>query len=151
MLGAVFSVYGSVKAVKNYGPEAPKPPLYGLYEVEAFVRNGDTVPPLLTDSWRWKRLIVERKGAAALYMMDGQKYWYDFRSDSLENFVLLNPRKDSSLVDTLYFSEPDSSRFLLEGSFRGNDLKVSFLKKRKEDFLLRSRGFKWVNESPFNR
>jgi hypothetical protein len=36
-----------------------RPPLYGAYDVETFVRGGDTIPPLLTDTTRWMRFAVD--------------------------------------------------------------------------------------------
>ena len=41
---------------KKWGPEAIKPALHGLYEVETFTRNGENLPPLTSDSSRWRRL-----------------------------------------------------------------------------------------------
>ncbi len=47
------------------GDNAPKPPLYGIYYTENFVRNNDTLPPLATDSLYWKRMIVTEYGYAS--------------------------------------------------------------------------------------
>jgi len=33
------------------GSKAPKPPLYGLYDVNTFVINKDTLKPLTTDEF----------------------------------------------------------------------------------------------------
>jgi hypothetical protein len=33
----------------------------GADDVETFVRNGDTIPPLLTDALRWRQLTVDFK------------------------------------------------------------------------------------------
>jgi hypothetical protein len=37
---------------KQYRERASRPPLYGIYEVKLFVRNRDTLPPLVTDTTR---------------------------------------------------------------------------------------------------
>src|SRR4030095_1955546 len=39
-----------------------RPPLFGIYQVDRFVRNGDTIPPLKTDSTRWERVVFGRAG-----------------------------------------------------------------------------------------
>jgi hypothetical protein len=39
-------------------------PLYGIWEVEEFIRNGETIPPLFTDEERWQYLILEHPGRA---------------------------------------------------------------------------------------
>src|SRR4030095_11608957 len=52
---ALFSgVKGSIDQGKQYGDNAPKPPLYGIYNTDMVIRNNDTIPPLTTDTSRWK-------------------------------------------------------------------------------------------------
>lgn len=42
----------------QYGEKAPRPILYGIWKVEEFRRNGQTIPPLLTDASRWRRIVI---------------------------------------------------------------------------------------------
>jgi len=39
---------------KASGRNLPRTQLYGLYETVDFIRNSDTIPPLLTDASRWR-------------------------------------------------------------------------------------------------
>ena len=71
---------------KEWGHTAPKPPLHGLYEVNTFVQNGDTLPPLLTDQERWNKLIIERNDYGIVYSMEGKKKWRTLKTDTL-NFT----------------------------------------------------------------
>ncbi len=50
--------YGGFITAKQYGDHAPKHPLYGLYQVETFALNGDTLAPMLTDTTRWRQVMV---------------------------------------------------------------------------------------------
>src|SRR5260370_30935647 len=43
---------------KQFGDHSPTPPLYGAYDVEELVKNGVTLPPLLTDSQRWRTVFI---------------------------------------------------------------------------------------------
>lgn len=146
-----YWTHDTFNMTKVYGTNVEKPKLYGLYEVTKFIQNGDTLAPLLTDDARWRRLIVEQKDRASIYTMTDKRLWYDFKPDTIKNIVRLNPANDSTLLDSLYFSEPDSTRFVLEGILNQDAVRIEFSKKTKEDFLLRSRGFAWINEYPFNR
>jgi hypothetical protein len=47
-----YGVKGSIDQGKQYGDNAPKPPLYGIYNHELVIRNNDTIPPLTTDTSR---------------------------------------------------------------------------------------------------
>jgi len=46
----------SIQTYSTY-VRGPDPPLHGIYRVETFVLNKDTLPPLLTDTIRWDRMI----------------------------------------------------------------------------------------------
>lgn len=146
-----FSLYNMNEMTKKWGTKAPKPILYGLYEVDSFVKNGDTIPPLLTEYERWQRLMIERKGFATIQQMDKKKIWHTIKTDTLNQSLAFSTRQDSTLIDTLYYSRPDTSLFSLKGVYKNDTLSIIFKEKKKEDFLLAKRGFHWVNEFPFNR
>ncbi|MEL6254059.1 MAG: hypothetical protein AAFR87_18770 [Bacteroidota bacterium] len=151
-IGIGFSFYQMASFVKQFGPAAEKPPLYGLHEVETFERNGEVILPLTTDSTRWDKLIVQRAGRARVHFMPNNRQFYDFKPDSLENFVLMNVRGDTTgMVDTLFFTQPDSSLLELKGIVASDTLKISLKSRQKNSFLLMNRGFHWVSESPHNR
>ena len=56
-------IRGEYRGLHEFGRLAPRPPLYGIYEVDSVVKNGVKQPPLLTDATRWKRLAVSNRGA----------------------------------------------------------------------------------------
>lgn len=149
--GLGFFTYQTNGMSKMYGVNAEKPKLYGFYEVDTFVRNNDTIPPLMTDKTRWRHMIIERQDQAIVNTMTNRGLRYSFKPDSLESFVRIHAIGDTVHVDSLYYSMPDSTTFLLEGIFMNDTLNILFSKKNKDDFLLRSRGFRWVNETPFNQ
>jgi len=149
--GFGYYTHQTYELTKVWGVNAEKPKLYGLYEVETFVRNSDTIPPLMTDKTRWREMIVERQDQAMVNTMTNRGLRYSFKPDSLESFVRIHAIGDTTHVDSLYYSMPDSTTFLLEGVFMRDTLHILFTKKDKDDFLLRSRGFRWINETPFNR
>ncbi len=45
-------------------------PLDGIYEVQRFVRDGVELPPLTTDTRRWRRLVLDSRGRASLQHMN---------------------------------------------------------------------------------
>ena len=151
-IGLGLAFYQMFNLVSQYGPAAEKPPLYGLHEVESFERNGEIIPPLTTDSTRWDKLIIQRAGAARVHFMPNNRQFYDFKPDSLENFLLINVSGDTTgMVDTLFFTQPDSSLLELEGILASDTLKVRLKTRQKNSFLLMNRGFHWVSEYPHNR
>lgn len=146
-----YGAYTTLEVKKEWGHTAPKPPLHGLYDVETFIQNGDTLPPLLTDRDRWRRLMVERNDYGIVYPMEGQKKWKTFKTDTANNIIQFYGIGDTLNIDTLYYSKSDSSYLKLNGILQGDTMEMILKKKRREDFLLVNRGFHWVNEYPFNR
>jgi hypothetical protein len=69
VIGLIFfeTLYGYARAGAFYGDTAPKPFLYGAYEVQTFTRNGDTLP--MTDytlnyDFPNSKLLLSRPGTA---------------------------------------------------------------------------------------
>ncbi|MCB0376522.1 MAG: hypothetical protein KDD04_11430, partial [Sinomicrobium sp.] len=55
-------IYGTIEtwgSKKQYGEDAPKPKFYGIYDVGIFIKNNDTLPPLMTDPVRWKQFLIQ--------------------------------------------------------------------------------------------
>jgi hypothetical protein len=61
--------------------DEPLTPVHGLYSVEAFRRNGQAVPPLITDDSRWHWVDFFEKSAMEA-SMTGDWHGYDLRFDT---------------------------------------------------------------------
>jgi hypothetical protein len=147
----VFLLYTVMQQRKTYGSAAPKPFLYGIYNVESMRLKGTTLAPLTTDSTRWKQMIISYEGYARIKKMN----------DSTANFTTVFNKKKKELV--LKSTAKDSLKYVLNYNVIGKDklvisglrdkdsISVSFKKKDLKDFRLINRGFHWVNEYPYNR
>lgn len=144
-------LYSFIQQTKVYGSAAPKPFLYGIYNVENMKLKGETLLPLTTDSTRWKQMIISYEGYARVKKMN----------DSTLNFTTVFNQKKNELV--LNGQDKDSTQYILKYNIIGNDkliisglkgkdsVSVSFTKKDLKDFRLINRGFHWVSEYPYNR
>ncbi|MEM7087076.1 MAG: DoxX family protein [Bacteroidota bacterium] len=151
----VYLLYSNVsrsyESQRKWGKKAPKPALYGIYEVEEFVWNSDTLPALKTDSIRWDRLVVD-KYSTSIHYMNGQKGYYKNETDTLEQKLYLSSFRDDSSKNFHDFQfTSNDSLFYLNGCKGLDSMRVKFKIKKREDFLLLNRGFHWVNDFPFNR
>jgi hypothetical protein len=142
-----------------------RPPIYGLYDVESFTVNGALRAPLLTDSGQWKKVMLEFPGSFQVRLMDDSlKAWpaaYDKNKKTISlrhtgeynaarNTVALNSPKDRR-PDVLTWSVPDSGHVVIQGELDAHRVSVKLRRVDVSKFLLRSRGFHWINERPFNR
>ncbi|MEQ8714681.1 MAG: hypothetical protein RIC80_16800 [Cyclobacteriaceae bacterium] len=155
VLFIIFMIYSTAsvgyKSQRSYGDLRPKIPFQGLYNAQLFVRNGDTIPPLIGDSTRWRYLAIERQGRSTIIMCDGKKHWLDFSLDTLTNNIYLKSERlgiDSTALS--YVSLGDSTLFI-RGPIMTDQVFIELQTVDVDEFNLNKRGFNWINEVPYNR
>lgn len=121
-----------------------RPPLYGLYDVETFTRNGKDVLPLTTEATRWRKVIIEFPGFVNVKMMNDAVRGFPAEYDPNKNVVNLNK-------SPFVWTHPDADHLILEGRLDNDDLKVRLKSMDPNKFPLLNRGYHWINEFPFNR
>lgn len=121
----------------------------GIYNVETFVLRGDTIPAILNNTTRWKRVLVYQKDWASIEYMDGAVLSQRFESDTARHTIKII--SSPSYVYSFNYFPFDKTRILWRGLMGSDSLKLVVRKKGFDDFLLINRGFHWINESPFNQ
>lgn len=140
-----------VKARTNYyAPDRTKPVLYGIYEVEKFIKNGQSSLPLLTDTTRWRRLLIDYPKRVSVMGMDDRFIRYAAKTDTLKKQLILNTRKDTANKYTLAY-ERIGKDLKLSGILQKDTLEIHLKHYPEEHFSLLNRGFHWINELPYNR
>jgi hypothetical protein len=147
----IFGIFDLWALSKEYGDGAPKPKFYGLYNVDVFIRNNDTMPALLTDSVRWKHLIIEQADYAQLRTMTSKKTWLSFKADTILHKLVFTEEKDSTKHHVFRYKDIKPNTFELRGLMEGDSLSIFMTRKNTDEFPLTNRGFHWISEYPFNR
>jgi hypothetical protein len=127
--------------------------LYGIYEVESFVRNGEELPPLTTDSVRWQRLIVERRGGFGVQMMSDSLRRFRGTVDTTARRITFFPPTDSTRRTVLGYVREGGDRLRVTG-VSGTDSVRALLRRidhTRFTLLARDRQFHWVQDDNFNR
>jgi len=120
-LGIVsYYLYGTISyayQVSLFRPPAAWPALYGLYDVETFVRNGEERPPLTTDAARWKRVIIDYSPPAVMQvqMMDDSFRPYAVEYDKTGDSVAVALGREKTRKYVLRCSRPDQDHVFMEG------------------------------------
>jgi hypothetical protein len=125
--------------------------LYGIYKIESFRRGGVMLPPLTTDSVRWKQIIFGGPDYARITTMTDSSRWMNVKIDTVRKslwFISEKARPDSFL---LHYSQPDKEHLLLSGNMGSDSVQMGAKWLDHTKFRLVSRGFHWVNEYPYNR
>jgi hypothetical protein len=132
---------------------AVRPPLYGIWEVDSFVRGHEALPALVGDSVRWRRLVFSYPGAASVRLHNDSTRGYRVTADTVKHMVVLSSRRDSSFRLPLAYARVgahnDSLR--LDGIVNGDSLHIRLHRLDENQLLLVSRGYHWINEHPLNR
>jgi uncharacterized membrane protein YphA (DoxX/SURF4 family) len=145
-------IQGSLQMPNQFGPGTmAKAPIYGTFEVEEFVRNGQTVPPLLTDPSRWRRLTSFYPQVLSVRLMDDTQQRFTSEYSPAKHSVALSPFDGKGAKGAFTYASPDKDHLVLQGTLLKDALTVKLRRLDPSRFLLMSRGFHWVSEVPFNR
>lgn len=133
------------------GNNREKPVLYGIWEATHFMKNGDTLQPLITDNYRWRYLIVDFKDKAIVKTMDDVKHPYKFVTDSTSQKIMIYKKNSESENYNFNYKNPNSEALQLDGVIASDTLHIIFSRIKHEKFDLNARGFNWINERPYNK
>jgi uncharacterized membrane protein YphA (DoxX/SURF4 family) len=161
-----LSIQANLKMRREIGDLAPRPPLFGLWEVDEFALDGVVRPPLTTDANRWQHVIFTAKGFRGSYCvitpMKGPQTMFP---------VAVDPEAKTITLSTTPMGTAPASKFLLKyheleeglielegevgmpanGKVETKQVRANLRHMPDEGFLLKSRGFHWINEMPYNR
>ena len=143
-----ISLYESWQQFNEVGA---KPSHYGMWSVDEFSVDGQMRPPLITDASRWRRVFFEYENFWAMQPMEGPRRNFRLKLDSAKKALTLSRYDDPKWNSVLVFDDSQPNAMILTGQFDGHQVVARLRKVDDSAFLLRSRGFHWINEFPFNR
>jgi len=138
---------------KQFNTPQPEGPIaLGIYNVDTYIVNKDTIPPLITDTIRWQDFIFENgfgsiKTTDSLFRKRYQRAYFNYTVDTtkqLLNFV--KSFADTSFLLSMRYEIPDSNTVRLWGMLRNDSLFV-VLRKSNRHFQLAERQFHWLSEA----
>ena len=154
VLAAYFvglELYQANRSWHTFGQAAPKPPLYGIWNVDRQFVDGAERSPLLTDFGRWRRIVIQNASFVNFQRMDDTFVNYPAKFDAGANTIALTKASDKSWKATFAIQHPDTDRLTLIGTMDGQRVEMRTTRFDRGNFLLVSRGFNWIQEFPFNR
>lgn len=146
---SALTLYQHIQYSNTFGSYAPKQPIDGAYSSDIFVCNNDTLPPLTTDSLRWKIFTIYH-GISNIKKMTDSSERFNVQIDNKLQTIVFSSQKNPSETYTLNYAEKDN-KFILTGTWRSKNILATFSKKTYDDYRLTNRGFHWINESPYNK
>lgn len=153
LIGGVFwwNISDSWAAYNEFGPLAQKDRRYGIYEVQTFVRGVDTLAPLLTDSTRWKKIVIGNNGRAAIQKMNDRVELVRINIDSSSTAIQFLKSGEKSPMASMRLVDISSENINAVGRLYNDSVAIALKKMDLDQFLLLNRGFHLISEKPFNK
>jgi UPF0716 family protein affecting phage T7 exclusion len=145
------TIYGAWKDWHQYGGGRAKSALYGIWNVEELSIDGQIRSPLLTDYDRWRRAIFDFPQTMAFQRMDDSLVYFGTSISQSDKTIALTKGSDKNWKGTLRFERPSADHLVLDGEMDNHKLHMELHLVDRNKFLLVSRGFRWIQQYPFNR
>jgi hypothetical protein len=94
-----------------------------LYNVAWFMAK-DTIPPILTDTLRWKRFALVGRHTAEIYNMKDSAGSYVYDLDSNKHLYTLHDNTDTLKWDKLVYSHPQKNKMEFSGKWKNIDVHI---------------------------
>jgi len=144
------NTYGSWTSWHTYGGGHPKSALYGIWDVEQFLVDAQSHPPLFTDRDRWLRAIFDFPTSMNFQRPDDSFSGYGVSINVNQKSLALTKGSDKKWKANFTFERPTRDQLILDGEMDGHKIHMQLRLKPIDKFPLTNRGFHWINEYPFN-
>jgi len=145
-----FSI-SKMLAYKKIRSQATDSIFHGKHTVEKFERmrtvENNSEPTTFED---WKLFYQSWEGHAQVKTINDRQVNIRFEPDTVTNLVQVKINNFSDYKEWTYMVL-ESGKIQLNGIYDSDTLEIILKKENINDNLLVSRGFRWINEYPFNR
>jgi hypothetical protein len=133
------AVTKGLDAEGSFGRTAPRGPLYGVYDIDYFLRNSDTIPLSKTDSLRWKQLVIDG-GAwnqfSVIKFNNDKRVSYTINTDTAKRMLSIQSLTDTTEKYFFSYIIPDLTHIVLKGRWNSDSLEVLMTKYDLNNYLL---------------
>lgn len=148
-IGVAFTLFVLYTMVKDTPTGNPRSPLYGIWNADTIVINGVTPAP--NDPARWRRVVFDNPRWFALQTMDDSRTRFHLKLDQEKKTMQVEKRDEINAKSILHYQQPDPNTIVLDGVIDRQNVHAVLHKAPIPAFRLTTRGFHWINETPYNR
>jgi uncharacterized membrane protein YphA (DoxX/SURF4 family) len=133
------------------GGGRPLSPIYGIWDVQKLVVDGQERSALVGDYGRWRRILFDSPKYMTYERMDDSFSGYDSQINEKTHVMELTKSDDKKWKGELHYQRPAPDRLMVEGNLGGQRVSMQLVRMDRNKIPLVNRGFHWVQEYPFNR
>ena len=136
---------------------APKTFFDGIWDIEKVVRDGAEVPLPAGDPKTWHRVVFVNDWMNIRQIDSARAASYKAKQDEAHDRITVTPVDDKGNAPagatsfTLEATRADHDHITLTGMTELGRIELTLRRIDTAKMLLRTRGFHWINETPFNR
>ena len=147
------NVQGSREAWYQYGGGAPKPALYGIWQIDRLSIDGVERAPLVTDYDRWRRMLIEGSFGISFQRMDNTFQFAPAKIDAAAKTITFTQGQGDQAkeVGRFIYEQPSPDRLVAHGLLNGKQMRLETSLIDHTQFNLVKSRFRFVQERPFNR
>src|SRR5205823_2746286 len=132
---------GASRSWARSGGGAPRPALYGVWDVKRLWIDGVERAPLITDYDRWRRVIISTASGITFQRMDESFVAYPAKYDDKARAIALSKPADETWKASLNYAQPRPQVLTLDGRIDGHAMRMELELFDTNRLLLVSRGF----------
>jgi len=132
----------------KHGKMQARAPIYGIYDTEHFVLNGDTVAPLSTAPQRWKQLITEFPDHIHVKHMNDSVTYYPVYWDARQQKMVVSPGDPKNRGELSYDRQLDV--LTLRGTLGRDSIIITLRERDLKTFPLINTPFRWIQDYKAN-
>ena len=140
---SIWSYHSALKG-ENHLP----PTIRGVWTVDDLTVDGVVQPAVMTDSQRWRRLVLDRVEWLGIQYMNDSHRVYMTEINTGKKSILLWSGDRTNKKDTLTYELPKPDKMTVSGILDGHQVSAKLTRIPLSDplnFQLTNRGFHWVN------
>lgn len=123
----------------------------GIYEIDIFIKNRDTINSSNSDRLRWETMRLNCNKYypkhVAIKNSDGQTQWFKFEENVLDKTITFKPIENASESEYLFnYKKTGKNKFTFSGIYKGDTLSFSAKSKMIKDYLLTKNETQWIRD-----
>lgn len=120
----------------------PRSALHGAYDVDVYLVDGDTIPPLPTHAARWKRVFFHRHDYFIVQGMNEEMFDFEMELDTAKRQIDVLHEGEERMILTYY--QPNPLLLILEGNIGKRPFKAILRRRNWGNMPLLKKEFNWT-------
>jgi uncharacterized membrane protein YphA (DoxX/SURF4 family) len=146
-----YNLYQSDRRAKQVVEFREQAPLYGIWSVDEFKVDGNAGATSLTEQPGWQRIVIESFADGMVKPVRGPEQHFLLHFDPQRKAFSMTTPADPGWIAEFTYENPQPDLLVLTGKMGGHPTSATLHKEDESKFLLKSRGFHWIQDLAVNR